>query len=121
MDTHIAATLEAHDVPNDGIARVVPSGRVELFSRDLEDRFGYGLPRYELVKRGFPFTIISPSSPSRINATFGHFALVDRDHLRIEGGSENLSTPIRDVSDAGCGADRSLGLGRMRLPEDTLS
>ena len=51
------------------------SGRIELFSRDLEDRFGYGLPRYEAVKRGYPFTIISPSSPRRINATFGHCAM----------------------------------------------
>ena len=52
-----------------------PSGRIELFSRDLEDRFGYGLPRYEPVPRVFPFTIVSPSSAKRINATFGHCAL----------------------------------------------
>ena len=51
------------------------SGRIELFSRDLEDRFGYGLPRYEPVERAFPLTIISPSSAKRTNATFGHCAL----------------------------------------------
>ncbi len=51
------------------------SGRIELFSRDLEDRFGYGLPRYESVERDWPLTIISPSSAKRTNATFGNCAL----------------------------------------------
>ena len=51
------------------------SGRIELFSRDLDDRFGYGLPRYEPVVRAYPLTIISPSSAKRTNATFGHCAL----------------------------------------------
>lgn len=47
------------------------SGKIELFSEDLENRFGYGLPRFEAVKRDLPFTIISPSSAKRTNATFG--------------------------------------------------
>ena len=51
------------------------SGRIEMFSRDLEDRFAYGLPRYEPVERAWPFTIISPSSAKRTNATFGNCAL----------------------------------------------
>ena len=60
------------------------SGRIELFSRDLEDRFGYGLPRYEPVERAFPLTIISPSSAKRTNATFGHCALSgDREEVEI--------------------------------------
>ena len=68
----------------DTVAPATGSGRVELFSRDLEDRFGYGLPRYEPVGRGFPFTIISPSSPRRINATFGHCALSgEREEVEI--------------------------------------
>ena len=54
-----------------------PSGRIELFSRDLEDRFGYGLPRHEPVARDWPFTIISPSSAKRTNGTFGNCALSD--------------------------------------------
>ena len=59
-------------------ATVLPatdSGRIELFSRDLEDRFGYGLPRYEPVERAYPLNVISPSSAKRTNATFGHCAL----------------------------------------------
>ena len=47
------------------------SGRIELFCQDLEDRFGYGLPRYEAVPRSHPFSIISPSSSKRTNTTFG--------------------------------------------------
>ena len=55
-------------------ATVIPdtnSGRIELFSQDLEDRFGYGVPRYEALPRSNPFTIITPSSSKRTNATFG--------------------------------------------------
>jgi anaerobic selenocysteine-containing dehydrogenase len=47
------------------------SGRIELFSQALEDRYGYGVPRYQAVDRDKPFTIISPSSSKRTNATFG--------------------------------------------------
>ncbi|MDD9878989.1 MAG: molybdopterin-dependent oxidoreductase [Magnetovibrio sp.] len=47
------------------------TGKIELFSRNLEDRFGYGVPRFEPVERDLPFSIISPSSSKRTNATFG--------------------------------------------------
>jgi len=47
------------------------SGKIELFSRNLDDRFGYGVPRFEPVERDRPFSIISPSSSKRTNATFG--------------------------------------------------
>jgi len=47
------------------------SGKIELFSQDLEQRFGYGLPRFEPMVRDLPFSIISPSSSKRTNATFG--------------------------------------------------
>lgn len=47
------------------------SGKIELFSEDLESRFGFGVPRYRPVQKEFPFTLISPSSNKRTNATFG--------------------------------------------------
>ena len=47
------------------------SGRIELFCEDLEARFGYGVPRYEAVHKSRPFTLITPSSSKRTNATFG--------------------------------------------------
>ncbi len=48
-----------------------PSGKIELFSQQLEDDFGFGLPRFEPAHKDRPFTIISPSSSKRTNATFG--------------------------------------------------
>ena len=47
------------------------TGRIELFSQDLEDRFGYGVPRFDPVPQTLPLTIITPSSSKRTNATFG--------------------------------------------------
>lgn len=48
-----------------------PSGKIELFCQDYHERFGYGVPRYEPVTQTQPFTLISPSSDKRTNATFG--------------------------------------------------
>jgi len=47
------------------------SGKIKLFCQDLEDQFGYGVPRYETVPRSRPFSVITPSSSKRTNATFG--------------------------------------------------
>jgi len=47
------------------------SGKIELYSADLDTRFGYGVPRYEPVAQDFPLTLITPSSTKRTNATFG--------------------------------------------------
>ena len=47
------------------------SGKIELYSAEMEEKFGYGVPRYEAVERDLPFTLISPSSDKRTNATFG--------------------------------------------------
>jgi anaerobic selenocysteine-containing dehydrogenase len=51
------------------------SGKIELFSQNLEERFGYGLPRFERVERQYPLSIISPSSSKRTNGTFGGCAM----------------------------------------------
>lgn len=51
-----------------------PSGKIELFCQDYEDRFGFGLPRYDSVPQDRPFVIITPSSDKRTNATFGGHA-----------------------------------------------
>ncbi len=47
------------------------SGKVELFDQFLEDNYGFGTPRYQPVEKDLPFTVISPSSKKRTNATFG--------------------------------------------------
>ncbi|CUH89555.1 putative dimethyl sulfoxide reductase chain YnfF precursor [Phaeobacter sp. CECT 5382] len=48
-----------------------PSGKIELFSEAYQTRYGYGVPRYDPVVRSLPFTLITPSSSKRTNATFG--------------------------------------------------
>lgn len=55
----------------DTVMPSTPSGKIELFSEDLERRFGYGVPRFEPVEKSQPFVLITPSSSKRINATFG--------------------------------------------------
>ena len=47
------------------------SRKVELFDQALEDQFGFGTPRYDPAEKDLPFTVISPSSRKRTNATFG--------------------------------------------------
>ena len=47
------------------------SGKIELFDQVLEDQYGFGTPRYAPVEKNLPFTVISPSSRKRTNATFG--------------------------------------------------
>ncbi len=51
------------------------SGKVELFSQALEHKYGFGVPRYQPANKDRPFTVISPSSRKRINATFGSDAV----------------------------------------------
>jgi len=48
-----------------------PSGKIELYSADLDERFGFGVPRFDPVDQKHPFVLISPSSTKRTNATFG--------------------------------------------------
>ena len=77
---------------------VVPgtaSGKIELFSQDLETRFGYGVPRYEAVPGTYPLIIISPSSSKRTNATFGGQA--------ESQGAERLEIHPLDASERGIG------------------
>lgn len=55
----------------DTVHPATATGRIELFSEDLETRFGYGVPRYEPVQQDLPLVLITPSSSKRTNATFG--------------------------------------------------
>ncbi len=66
------------------------SGKIELFSRDLQDRFGYGLPRFAPVPQDLPLVVISPSSDKRTNATFGS-AEASRGQERVEINPKDAS------------------------------
>ena len=48
-----------------------PSGRIELYSDDLAERFDCGLPQYRPLTVDRDFTLVTPSSFDRTNATFG--------------------------------------------------
>ncbi len=47
------------------------SGKIELYSETLESKFNCGVPKYRSIEKNLPFTLISPSSSNRTNATFG--------------------------------------------------
>jgi len=53
------------------ITPATPSGKIELYSEDLESQFQAGLPRYIDVPKTRSLTLVTPSSDKRINATFG--------------------------------------------------
>ena len=61
----------------DNVFPATPSGKVELHSPWLEERYGQGLPRYSPVRSGYPLVLITPSSDKRINATFGGLSASD--------------------------------------------
>ena len=48
-----------------------PSGKVELASGYLDQRFGARLPSFRPVQSAYPLTLISPASDQRITSTFG--------------------------------------------------
>lgn len=45
--------------------------KITLFNEELEQEYGYGLPRYEALKKENPFILVTPASFSRSNSTFG--------------------------------------------------
>ncbi len=67
MGTPDGADLILCDTIEPGTA----SGKIELFSQDLEAEYGFGLPRYAPAEQDLPLCLISPSSNKRTNATFG--------------------------------------------------
>ena len=48
-----------------------PSGKIELVSTYLHNRYGAALPDYRPVDSAYPLALISPASDKRITATFG--------------------------------------------------
>jgi anaerobic selenocysteine-containing dehydrogenase len=48
-----------------------PSGKVELASPVLAERYGARLPSFRPVQSAFPLALISPASDTRITSTFG--------------------------------------------------
>jgi anaerobic selenocysteine-containing dehydrogenase len=80
------------------------SGKVELASPDLEERFGARLPAYRPVAATLPLTLLSPASDQRITSTFG--------------GANGRATPVLEMHPADARA-RGLADGtRVRVFND---
>jgi anaerobic selenocysteine-containing dehydrogenase len=54
-----------------------PSGRIELQSQTLGDRYGAILPTYRTLVSHYPLTLITPASDKRITSTFGGLSVND--------------------------------------------
>jgi len=54
-----------------------PSGKIELRSSLLEERYAAPLPTFRPVESRYPLTLISPASDKRITSTFGGLAVND--------------------------------------------
>jgi anaerobic selenocysteine-containing dehydrogenase len=54
-----------------------PSGKVELASSYLEEKYGQRLPSYRPYEAPYPLVLISPASDRRITSTFGGSAASD--------------------------------------------
>ncbi|MCJ8300235.1 MAG: molybdopterin-dependent oxidoreductase, partial [Pseudomonadales bacterium] len=48
-----------------------PSGQIELYSQQLQEKYNSGLPNFLTVEQTAPFILLSPASDRRINASFG--------------------------------------------------
>jgi anaerobic selenocysteine-containing dehydrogenase len=101
----------------DTIKPGTPSGRIELFSEDLETRFGYGVPRYEAVHKSRPFTLITPSSSKRTNATFGGGAASDGVEVVEINPGDALAATISDDDLVKLGNDKGSVILRAKLTD----
>lgn len=99
LPVHRAIAMDHPDgrplVMFDTVFPKTPSGRIELVSTDLEERFGCGLPRFREARADASLMLISPSSRRRTNATFGGHA--------DSGGPEDVEIHPDDAARRGIG------------------
>jgi anaerobic selenocysteine-containing dehydrogenase len=67
----------AEPVLCDNVWPRTPSGKIELLSESLGNRYGAALPTYRPLASHYPLTLISPASDQRITSTFGGLAASD--------------------------------------------
>jgi len=74
-DRALAMTLNgAEAVLFGNVFPKTPSGKVELVSTYLDEKYGARLPTWRPYQSGLPLTLISPASDRRITSTFGGVA-----------------------------------------------
>ena len=71
--------------------------KVTLYNETLEQKYGYGLPRFEPAKRAHPFVLVTSADFHRSNSTFGGCRIeleavdinpIDAEKLSINDGQE---------------------------------
>ena len=72
LDRAVAMTVGGEEaVLFANVFPATPSGKVELFSEYLADKYGQALPGYRPFVSAYPLTLLSPASDRRITSTFG--------------------------------------------------
>jgi anaerobic selenocysteine-containing dehydrogenase len=87
------------------------SGRVELASPYLDEKYGARLPRYLAVDSRYPLVLVSPASDRRITSTFGGAPGADPPVLEMHPGDAQ-ARGLRDGMSVRVWND----LGEVRLP-----
>ncbi|MCZ6729787.1 MAG: molybdopterin-dependent oxidoreductase [SAR324 cluster bacterium] len=78
-ETPISMTFEGKEAQLFKTTRpVTPSGKVELESSYLNDKYGLALPRFQPSRDNYPLYLISPSSDKRTTSTFGGLSYSDQ-------------------------------------------
>jgi anaerobic selenocysteine-containing dehydrogenase len=78
LDRAMAMTVQGQDAMLfANVFPKTPSGKVELASGYLHQRFGARLPSFRPVSSSYPLMLISPASDQRITSTFGGTATSD--------------------------------------------
>jgi anaerobic selenocysteine-containing dehydrogenase len=54
-----------------------PSGKIELYSPTLEQKYGQALPQYRPVVSPYPLSLLTPASDRRTTSTFGNLRYSD--------------------------------------------
>jgi anaerobic selenocysteine-containing dehydrogenase len=67
----------AEPVLCDSVWPRTPSGKIELLSETLGQRYGASLPSYRSLESSYPLTLITPASDQRITSTFGGLSAGD--------------------------------------------
>ena len=78
-----------------------PSGKIELQSALLAERYGAALPGFRPLGSSFPLTLITPASDKRITSTFGGLAVND-------------ATPVLEMHPTDAAGEVGLVRGRER-------
>ena len=78
LDQAIYMDIDGEDVmPFVNVFPQTRSGKVEILSDRLGEKYGKALPDYSPLASDYPLYLISPSSDKRINATFGGLSMSD--------------------------------------------